>query len=143
MRFAFPAEVEEEPDGVTVSFPDVPGAITCGDTRGEALERAADALVSMLAALVEDRAPLPRPSSARGRPVVGVTALDAAKLALHEAMLEAGVSDVELGRRLGLDERAMARLRDPLRRSPIGTVETALRALGRRLVVEAHAAEAA
>jgi antitoxin HicB len=67
---------------------------------------------------------------------VAVGPLAAAKLALHEAMLEGGVGNVELAKRLGLDEKAVRRLRDPLHRSHIGAVETALRALGRRLVVE-------
>jgi predicted RNase H-like HicB family nuclease len=31
-------------DGVCVTFPDVPGANTCGDTREEAIEMAKDAL---------------------------------------------------------------------------------------------------
>ena len=51
-------------------------------------------------------------------------------------MLERGVSNVELADSLGLDEKAVRRLRDPLHRSHIGAVEAALRAFGRRLVVE-------
>jgi hypothetical protein len=48
-------------------------------------------------------------------------------------MLEPGVSNAVLGRRLGLDEKAIRRMGDPLYPSHIGTMETALRALGRRL----------
>jgi len=136
MRYAYPATVLEEPDGVTVSFPDVPGAITCGDTREEALERGQDALISMLSVYIEENRPLPRPSPARGRPLIPVAALDAAKLALHDAMLAAHMSNVELGRRLGLDEKQVRRLRDPLHQSHIGKVEAALRILGKRLEVE-------
>jgi antitoxin HicB len=136
MRYAYAAELLEEPEGITVTFPDVPGAITCGDTRDEALTRAEDALVSMMAALVEDDQPLPRPSPVRGRPVVSVPALAAAKLALHDAMLAARMSNVELGRRLGLDEKQVRRLRDPLHRSHIDKIEAALRILGKRLEIE-------
>lgn len=133
MRFAFPAEIVEAADGVTVTFPDVPEAITGGATRGEAVERAADALVTAMSCYVEAGERLPRPSPARGRTMIAVTALEAAKLALHEAMLGAAISNVELGRRLGKDERAVRRLRDPLHRSHIGEVEAALRNLGKRL----------
>jgi antitoxin HicB len=136
MRYAYPATVLEESDGVTVSFPDVPGAITCGDTHEEALERGQDALISVLSVYVEENRPLPRPSPARGRPLIPVAALDAAKLALHDAMLAAHMSNVELGRRLGLDEKQVRRLRDPLHQSHIGKVEAALRVLGKRLEVE-------
>ena len=132
MRFAWPADVLEEGDGITVTFPDVPGAITWGRTRPEALERAADALVSILGALVEDGSPVPAASAAEGRPIVSLAPLDAAKIALHAAMLDRGMSNVELGRRLGVDEKAIRRLRDPLQRSHIEAVDAALRILGRR-----------
>ncbi len=135
MRYAYPANVLQEADGVTVTFPDVTEAITCGTTPTEALERAADALISALATYVEDDRATPPPSTSRGRPVTGVTALEATKLALHDAMLAAGVSNVELAHRLGLDEKALHRLRDPLRRSDIGTLETTLRALGKRVEI--------
>lgn len=64
-----------------------------------------------------------------------VTALEAIKLALHDAMMEAGVSNGELAGRLGLAERAVRRLRDPLQRSAIDGVEAALRCLGKRVHV--------
>lgn len=136
MRYAYPADILEEDDGVTVTFPDVPEAITRGDTRGDALARAEDALVTALSFYTDAGKPLPRPSPARGRPIVSIPPLVVAKLALHDAMLESGVSNVELARQIGLDEKAVRRLRDPLHRSHIGAVEAALRVLGKRLVVD-------
>jgi antitoxin HicB len=142
MRYAYPIEILEAPDGVTINCPDVPEMVTCGDTRAEALERAADALISALSFYTDEGKPLPRPSPARGRPMISVTMLEAAKLALHDAMLAEKISNVELGRRLELDERAVRRLRDPLYRSHIGTVETALRNLGRQIRVDITSAVA-
>jgi antitoxin HicB len=139
MRYAYPVEIEEAADGVTITCPDVPEMVTDGDTVGDALSHAADALVSALSFYVDDGRPIPRPSPLRGRTVVAVTALEAAKLALHDAMLEAGISNVELARRLDLNEKSIRRLRDPLHRSHIGAVEAALRVLGRRLAVSAEA----
>lgn len=135
MRYAYPATFSEEHDGVTVTFPDVPEAVTWGATRAEAEGRAADALISALSAYVEENRPNPKPSATRGRPLVSVTALEATKLALHDAMLAAGLSDRELAGRLGLDEKAVRRLRDPMQRSAIGGVEAALRCLGKRVEV--------
>jgi antitoxin HicB len=136
MRYAYPFTMEPQPEGgFTVTFPDVPEAITEGDTAGEVRERAEDALVTALSFYTDDAKSLPAPSPARGRPVAMVPPLVAAKLALHDAMLAAGVSNVELGRRLGLDEKSVRRLRDPLHRSHIGQVEAALRLLGKRLEV--------
>jgi antitoxin HicB len=137
MRYAYPVDVLEEAAGVTVTCPDVPEMVTggWGDVAAN-LEAAEDALATALSGYVDDARPIPAPSPAEGRPVVAVDALAAAKLALHDAMLEQGISNVELAGRLGLDEKAVRRLRDPLHRSHIGAVEAALRALGRRLVVE-------
>ena len=136
MRYAYPATIEAQPEGgFTVTFERLPG-VTQGETEAEALREAQDLLETALSFYTDDGKPLPRPAPGRGRPVVEVTSLVAAKLALHEAMLDQGVSNVELAGRLGLDEKAVRRLRDPLHRSHIGAVEAALRVLGRRLVVE-------
>ena len=136
MRYAYPFDLEPQPEGgFTVTFPDVPEAVTEGDAADEARARAEDALVAALSFYTDEARPLPKSSAARGRPVAMVPPLVAAKLALHDAMLAAAVSNVELGRSLGLDEKAVRRLRDPLHRSHIGQIEAALRLLGKRLEV--------
>ena len=97
MRYAYPYTMEPQPEGgFTVTFPDVPEAITEGDTAAEARARAEDALVAALSFYTDDARPLPTPSAARGRPVAVVPPLVAAKLALHDAMLATGISNVEL-----------------------------------------------
>ncbi len=136
MRYEYPVRLAREDDGsVTLTFDGLPG-VTWGATEAEALGQAADALVTVLSAYVEDGEPVPTPKPARGRPVVAVGTLEAAKLALHDAMLASGISNVQLAQRLGTDEKAVRRLRDPLHRSHIGAVETALAMLGRRLAVD-------
>jgi antitoxin HicB len=136
-RYAYPVEVLEKADGITVTCPDVPEMVTggWGDVAAN-LKAAEDALATALSGYVDDGRAIPRPSPVEGRPVVAIDTLAAAKLALHEAILEQGISNVELAGRLGLDEKAVRRLRDPLHRSHIGAVETALRVLGRRFVLE-------
>ena len=136
MRYAYPYDMEPQPDGGwTVTFPDVPEAITQGNTPDEVATMAEDALVTALSFYTDDSRPLPRPSAARGRPIAWVPPLVAAKLALHDAMLAAGTTNAALGKRLRLDEKSVRRLRDPLHRSHINSVERALRALGRRLEI--------
>lgn len=140
MRFAYPYELQPQPEGgFTVVFPDVPEAITQGETKEEAAVMAENALVTALSFYTDHAQPLPPPSPARGRPLAYVEPLVAAKLALHDAMLAAGVSNVALARQLGTDEKTVRRLRDPLHQSRINQVDAALRALGKRLgiVVEA------
>jgi antitoxin HicB len=96
---AFPAALTPDPDGgFTVTFRDVPEAITEGDTREEALLRAEDALAMYIAA----KEPLPSSSEAKGgEKMVPLSALGMAKTALYEAMREQGVGRAELARRLG------------------------------------------
>jgi antitoxin HicB len=136
MRYAYPINLQWEPDrsAVTATFDDLPGA-TFGATEAEALARAEDLLESALSFYTDDGVPVPKPAPARGRPIVHARPLVAAKMALHDAMLGAGLSNVELGRRLDLDEKAVRRLRDPLHRSHIGQIEAALRLLGKRLEI--------
>ena len=75
MNFAYPARVQHDSDGYTVAFRDVPGAITCGDSREQALEEAGDALALIIEDLLEDGEPLPVPSNPRrGEQLVAVPA---------------------------------------------------------------------
>jgi len=55
--------LEEDEDGFTVFFPDIPEALTSGTTREEALDMALDALITALDFYFEAgrRVPLPRP----------------------------------------------------------------------------------
>ena len=141
MRYTYPYELLPQPEGgFTVTFPDVPEAITQGDTEKAAAATAEDALVTALSFYTDHAEPLPRPSPAHSRPLAYVPPLVAAKLALHDAMLAAGVSNVALARQLGTDEKAVRRLRDPLHQSRINQVDAALRVLGKRVSIVIEAA---
>lgn len=141
MRYAYPYEVDPEPEGgFFIHFPDVPEALSGTGLQEEVAAMAEDALVTALSFYTDGSRPLPAPSPARGRPVAAVPALAATKLALHDAMLAAGLSNLDLARRLGVDEKIIRRLRDPMHRSHIGAVEDALRLLGRRVEISVRAA---
>ena len=114
--------------------------VTWGATREEALRQAQDLLVTALSICVDEGKVAPVPGRANGRPMVSIPAADAAKMALHDAMVGGGISNVELARRLGVTETVARRLRDPLHASRMDRIEAALRAVGRRLVVQVEAA---
>lgn len=60
----FVAFIHKEPDtGYGVSFPDLPGCISVGDTLEEARALAAEALELHLAGMIEDGTTIPAPSS--------------------------------------------------------------------------------
>ena len=67
-------------------------------------------------------------------------ALVAAKIALYDAMRAQRLGNTALARRIGLTEGAVRRLIDLDHRSHINQIETALKALGRRLTVATQAA---
>ena len=50
--------------GYIASFPDLPGCISCGDTREDALQNAQDAQRSWLAAAIEDGIKIAKPGEA-------------------------------------------------------------------------------
>jgi antitoxin HicB len=136
--FVYPADFKPDDNGtILVSFPDVPIAHTFGEDESDALARGIDALETAFIALISDRAPIPRPSRARrGQKLVTVPALSAAKLALYEAMREAGVRKAELARRLKWHLPQVDRLLDLRHASRMDQLEAALAALGKKLVLE-------
>jgi antitoxin HicB len=141
-QYVYPATVEVDEAGFyLVTFPDVPEAGTDATTREEALAEAQNALIAALGGYIEGRRDIPAASRATPDQVaVYLPPLVAAKLALYQAMREEGITNVELGRRLGISEGAVRRLLDLDHRSHISQVEGALEILGRRLVVSVEAA---
>ena len=143
MRYAYPCVLtpEEDGGGFSVSFPDVPEALTCGDDRAEALAMAEDALTAALSACVQCGEDVSAPSSvADGQELVAVPPIVAAKLALYSAVRAQGITKVALAARLGVSEGAIRKLLNPDHRSHIHQVEKALRSVGRGLVLEDRAA---
>jgi len=138
MRYAYPATVERTDDGFyLVLFPDVLEAGADGRTREEALHEASVTLGAALAGYVKEGRALPRPSEPRpGQRVVPVPVQVAASLALRGAMRAQGITNVELGRRLGINERAVRRLVDPDHHSTIERLSRALAVVEHDLVVE-------
>ena len=142
MKFRYPANFEpEEEGGFTVTFPDVRGAITCGDTHEEAYELAQDALAIMLESAVrEGRVP---PSASRqkvGQTMVEVTALDASKLSLGIEMNNARITKTELATRLGIDEKEARRILAVGHNTKLDTLEAAFKAIGRKITIQVEAA---
>lgn len=64
-RYVFPAIFEYAHDGINVTFPDLPGAITCGDTDSEALRMAKECLALHLYGMERDGDDIPGPTLAQ------------------------------------------------------------------------------
>ncbi|WP_414901148.1 type II toxin-antitoxin system HicB family antitoxin [Rhizobium cremeum] len=132
-------EPTERDGGFTVTFPDVPEAITEGDDMADAREMAADALGIVLLTYLEQGKPLPE-AKAEGV-MIAPDAEVAAKIAVIETFREAGISRSELARRMGKDEKEARRVLDPDTSTKLPMLALALSAMGKRLVVGLEAAE--
>jgi antitoxin HicB len=133
----YPAALRpEKRGGFTVQFPDLPEAITSGKDRTDALLQAAACLQEAIAGRIADGLEVPVPTVARRKHVqVALPAPMAAKAALYLAIQEAGLSNSELGRKLGVDEKEIRRMLDPRHATRLSRIQTALDFLGKRLVV--------
>ena len=119
MRLAYPVRLDTQDLGaVLVSFPDIPEALTEGTTERGALVEAEDCLIAALGGYINDRRDIPRPSPARGRPLVTLPALTSAKIALYRAMRARGLSNTALAEQLGTAEGSVRRLLDLDHRRP-------------------------
>jgi len=102
------------------------------------LLHAADALESALDFYFEDRRPVPAPSKPkRGQRVVELPASVSAKVLLLNEMLRQKVRPAELARRIGTTPQEVNRLTNIHHRTRIDGIDKALRALGKRLIVDA------
>jgi antitoxin HicB len=103
---------------------------------------AADALEVALAGRMKDGEDIPAPSAGRGkgRYVVTVSPLLAAKLAVYMRWRELGITKTELARRLGVREAEVRRILDPHHATKIERLDEAMRAMGQRLVINVEAA---
>ncbi len=132
----YPATLLCEDDGCTVTFPDIPEAITSGSNRDEALRHAADALESALDFYFDGNRYIPPPSALkRGQHLVEVEPSLAAKALLHNELITQHVRPSELARRMKLNRQDVNRLLNPRHATKINTVAAAFHALGRSLEV--------
>jgi antitoxin HicB len=122
--------------GYVVTCRDLPELITQGESVEEALEQASDAMDEVFATYLTEGLDFPEPSKARRREhMVAPPPETVAKAALYVAMRQAGISKVQLAKRLGVDEKEVRRLLDPHYGSKLPRIAKAISVLGHRLVI--------
>ncbi len=134
VRYA--AVLEAQPEGgFTVTFPDIPEAITEGDTREEALFHAADVLTLCLDERIESGDALPAAKSVKGGVWVEPAAAIQAAMAVRTSRQAQGRTLAELARSLGTSWAAAQKLESPRANPTIKQLERTAAALGKRLVL--------
>ena len=133
----YPCDVTTSADGdVVVTFPDIPEAITGGDSRDDALALAPDCLSVALTFYLEQNAPLPRPSRPkRAQVTISPTLQIALKAALLESLRESGERPADLARKMGIDHKSVRRILDPNHNSHLDRLEQALSVVGKRVTL--------
>ena len=116
-----------------VAFPDIPEALTDGPTREQALEMAADALITAMDFYFEDRRHVPPSEPKRGHELVELPASVSAKVRLLNEMLAQGVRASELARRMNVPPHEVSRLTNLHHVTKIDRIAEALQAMGKRL----------
>lgn len=136
-RFQYPVLLTPADEGgYVVTCRDLPQLITQGDNEQDALEQAADAMDEVFATYMIEGIEFPQPSKAKRREhLVAPPAETVAKAALFVAMRQAGISKLQLARRLGIDEKEVRRLLDPHYGSKLPRIAQAISVLGQRLVI--------
>jgi antitoxin HicB len=134
----YPVKLRKDGKYIFVSFPDIPEAFTQGRNREEALKAAGDVLETAMDVYFDERRPVPAPSKPRrGQSVVELPPSVAAKVLLLNEMLRQNVRPIELARRTGLTRQEVNRLTDLKHATKIDRIDAALRALGKRLLLDA------
>lgn len=135
----YPAHFEAAKEGgFVVTFPDIPEAITQGESVEDALLHAADVLESALDYYIEEGLPIPAPSKPkRGQHLVELPASYTAKILLLNEMAAQKVRPAELARRLKVTPQEVTRLIDVHHTTKIDGIAGALKALGKTMEIRA------
>ena len=136
MQFPITLTQDKRDGGYVVTFPDIPEAITQGDTLEEALAMAREALEAALEFYFEDGRTVPTPYKKKlGQKVVELPASLAAKVLLLNEMVKQKIRPVELARRLNTTPQEINRLTNLRHTTRIDGIAAALQAMGRHLEI--------
>lgn len=133
----FPVEIGLDDNGeYLVTFPDIPEAVTSGDSEELALRAAVDALESALDFYFDDKRLIPIPGNLKkGQPFITLPGTVSAKALLHNEMLAKGIKKAELARRMNMAPPNIERIFQAKHGTRFETLEAAFRALGKSLEI--------
>ena len=123
--------------GFVITFPDVPEAITQGETVEQCINEASDALEESIIGRINTRKEVPAPSAQQsGQYLIPVPAQTALKAALYEEVRLREWSNVQLASEIGIDEKEVRRLLNPHHSSKLPRIEEILERVGKRVVIQ-------
>jgi antitoxin HicB len=137
MRYAIRIRKDSN-DTFLVTVPDLPDAITFGESLDDAKLQAVDAIETAMMARMADREVIPEPK-ASGRHYVELRPAVAAKVALWNAMLQQGLGKAALARKLKWHLPQVDRALDVRHESTLSSLVEALAVTGNALSISVSA----
>lgn len=136
--FGYPYRLERQQNGWwLVRFPDVPEALTEGESEDEARANADDCLIAALEGYMKLGHALPRPSTAHARDGrVVLPSLMTAKLAVYDTIRARGWSKSKLAKELDVPENSVRRLLNLRHRSQMRQIDEALATMDTELPID-------
>jgi antitoxin HicB len=134
---------EPKVGGFSISFPDIPGALTQSESIEEGMAMALDVLRCSFRWFIEEGKDVSLPGKAkpgRGLHLITLSVMDSAKVELYRAWMASGIKKAELARRLKIGRANVDRLFDLDNHSRMDQIEAAFRALGKRVEITVLAA---
>ena len=135
IRYAAVLDPQED-GGFTVTFPDLPEAITEGNDRDEAMFNASEVLTLCLEQRMDDGEAIPVPTKVKGGVWLEPAASVQAALLVRQAREAEGKTLADVARALNTSWPAAQRLEQPRGNPTLRQRERAAAALGKRLVGE-------
>ena len=131
------AQLLREEGGYTVTFRDIPEAITYGETLEEALDMAQDALETAMEFYFEDMRQVPIPSKGQeGERAIELPISMSSKVLLLNEMVAQRVTQADLAKRMNTSRQVVNRMTDLQHATKIDTISDALKALGKEMVIQ-------
>ena len=135
-RFEYAVSIAPEDGRYVVRCRDFPQLEATGNDIDGAIALAEAGIETIFTDYMRAGKYLPRPSKPLKREcLIAPAAGTVAKAALHLAMEEAGITKVQLAKRLDVDEKEVRRMLDPRCKSKLPRIAQAIGLLGRKLII--------
>lgn len=138
MAFGYRYYLERQSNGWwSVRFPEIPEALTDGETEREARRNVVGCVIAALEGYMKAGRPLPRSGAGHaGHNRAVLPSLVTAKLAVYETMRTHGWSKLRLAKELGMPENSVRRLLDLRHNSQMWTIDEALAKMNAELSID-------
>ena len=130
----YPFMLTPDGPGFMVTFPDIPEAISYGETKAQAIDLAYDCLITALDFYFDDMRHVPAPSTTKaGQHTVDLPASVAIKIELLNEMVRQHVKQADLARLMNVSPTQVNRMVNLRQTTKVDTIDQAFRTLGKSL----------